>query len=547
MTGLLQTRGGRICALVYLLFLLAFGIGYIAITPPFEGFDETAHYSSLRQIADTGTIPVYGKSYLDQSVVDYQGPIHYDTGSPPFDRHLVYPKFFAQPERVANYLEHYRKPAPHVGFRPSSELNWQAQHPPLYYLLLAPVLRGLNGWSFTAQFFVLRLISFVLALCGVALGLLAAGREDGRERSAAMIGFAAYPILLPMFFPEFARIGNDSLCLFLVGLAAYLLASWLKDERAPAASIGLGVALGLGLLTKAFFLPISLALAIFLGTRLLFDRGHPIGRRERLRNTAVVFLTALLMGGGWYVYKLAAYGDLTGADYAIRLERQGGMLAGFESHFSMPQLIRGALMPLISYQWVGTWSVARVPEVFQAPMALLAAWIAVAYLRQLKGRPLADPAWLPVWVFGLFLLGLYWHVLIGIALYSLGAAGGWYLHILMPWAAPALGLGIVAIAAHRRLRPLLAVLLVYAFGFHLFALWAQMALFAGCATKGDDKYYVFSGKALCLDQAPLIIDRLAVLGYPALAISAFALGLACLGWLLVQVRRDLADASPAAT
>jgi hypothetical protein len=188
-----------------------------------------------------------------------------------------------------------------------------------------------------------------------------------------------------------------------------------------------------------------------------------------------------------------------------------------------------------------------VPEVFQAPMALLAAWIAVAYLRQLRGRPLADPAWLPVWVFGLFLLGLYWHVLIGIALYSLGAAGGWYLHILMPWAAPALGLGIVAIAAHRRLRPLLAVLLVYAFGFHLFALWAQMALFAGCATKGDDKYYVFSGKALCLDQAALIIDRLAVLGYPALAISAFALGLACLGWLLVQVQRGLADSSPAAT
>jgi len=43
-------------------------------------------------------------------------------------------------------------------------------------------------------------------------------------------------------------------------------------------------------------------------------------------------------------------------------------------------------------------------------------------------------------------------------------------------------------------------LLIYAFAFHAFALWAQLALFAGCATKGDDKYYVFSGNALSFDR-----------------------------------------------
>jgi len=121
-------RSRRAFALAYLLFLLGIGIGYISITPPFEGFDETAHYSSLREIADTGTVPIYGKSYLDQSVVDYEGPIHYDTGSPPFDRGLVYPKFFAQPELVAHFQQYYREPAPHVAYRPGSELNWQG-HP----------------------------------------------------------------------------------------------------------------------------------------------------------------------------------------------------------------------------------------------------------------------------------------------------------------------------------------------------------------------------------------------------------------------------------
>ena len=123
MTSRLKTRSRRTFALVYLLFLLGFGVGYISITPPFEGFDETAHFSSVREIADTGKIPVLGKSFLDQSIVDYQGPIRYDTGSPPFDRGLVYPKFFARPELVAHYLQYYRQPGPHIAYRASAQSN----------------------------------------------------------------------------------------------------------------------------------------------------------------------------------------------------------------------------------------------------------------------------------------------------------------------------------------------------------------------------------------------------------------------------------------
>ena len=543
MTGTLKTRSRGSFALVYLLFLLGFGVGYISITPPFEGFDETAHYSSLREIADTGRIPVLGKSYLDQSVVDYKGPIRYETGNPPFDRGLVYPKFFARPDLVAHFQQYYRRPNPHLAFSPSGESNWQAQHPPLYYLLLAQVLRWLDGLSFTAQFFVLRLISFAFAVVGVAFGLAAVNRSDSPpERNPAEIGFVLYLIVLPMFFPAFARIGNDSLCLLLAGVAAWLLAGWLKNDRDPGKALAIGVVLGLGLLTKAFFLPITMGLGILLAIRLWQARSTPTAG-ERLTSTVLLLLAAVLVGGGWYAYRLLTYGDLTGSEDSVQLARRGGMLVGFEHHFSLFQLVRGALMPLASYQWIGTWSVTRLREVYQVPMAALAVGVAIAYARQLMRRPLADPAWLPVWMFALFMGGLFWHTVTYIALYGLGSTGGWYLHILMPWTAPALGLGIASIAAHQRVRPLLAALLVYAFAFHMFALWAQLALFTGCATKGNDKYYVFSGNALCFDQASLIMDRLAVLGYPALAISGFALGLACLGWLIVQVRRGLADAS----
>jgi hypothetical protein len=535
-----RTRGRRTFASIYLLCLLGIGVGYISITPPFEGFDETAHYSSLREISDTGKIPIYGKSYIDQSVVDYQGPIHYDTGVPPFDRGLVYPKFFAQPELVEQYLKIYRRPSSRVTYRPSSELNWQAQHPPLYYLLLASSLPALDGFSFTAQLFVLRLISYVLALCGVAFGLFAVNQPDKPpERNPAVIGFVLYPIILPMFFPEFARLGNDSLCLFFVGLCAYLLSSWLKDDRNVGKALAIGAALGLGLLTKAFFLPITLGFGIFLALRLWPARANLPERSERLKSSISILLAAVLVGGGWYVYKFAMYGDLTGADYAIRLARQGGMMAGLKEHLSLNQVLRGALMPLVSYQWVGTWSVTRLPELLQVPMVALAAWVAFGYLQQVKHRSFDDAAWLPVWVFCSFILGLYWHVLIGIALYNLGAAGGWYLHILMPWAAPALGIGVASIVGHLRGRRLLAALLTYAIAFHAFALWAQLSLFTGCATKSVDKHYAFSGGAFCFDQTSLIVDRLAVLGYPVLATAGFGVGVICLVWLLAQLKKGL--------
>jgi hypothetical protein len=156
-----------VLVLFYLLTLLLIGVGYIAIMPPFEGFDETAHFASLRQIADTGSIPLYGRSFLPQDVADYRGPVAYSTIAPPFDGGLVYAKFFAQPEMVARFVQDYRQPQPHPQFVPSLQINWEAQHPPLYYLMLAPVLRLIEPAAFVSQILVLRLISYLLALSGI--------------------------------------------------------------------------------------------------------------------------------------------------------------------------------------------------------------------------------------------------------------------------------------------------------------------------------------------------------------------------------------------
>ena len=512
--------------LVYLLSLAFMGLAYLSILPIFEGFDETAHFSSLRQIASTGSIPLYGKSYLDQFVVNFQGPVPYSTGTPPFDSGMVYKKFFEHPELSEQYIKLYRQPLSAPVFLPSQQINWQAQHPPLYYLLLAPLISLFDHFSFTAQIFLLRLVSYLLALSGVAFGLLAVNQLTlEKERNTAVLGFLFYPVILPMFFPEFARIGNDSLCIFLVGLTVYLLSFWPRDEHNTWRSLAIGIVLGMGLLTKALFLPIVAALLLFLLIRTRMHRQEDTTFPWLLLQ---ILLPSLFIGGGWYVYNFFVFGEITGSYDAILLANQGGLIAGLKGNFSLYGFVRGVIAPFVSYSWAGTWSLVRLPAILHIPLLLLLIIIFVAYIRQLKFHPLDNPAWLPVWMFLLFAAGLLWHILVGIAINGNAATPGWYLHILMPWMAPALGMGIVNIFQHDKLRLLMAVLFLYAVLYHLMALWSQFALFTGCASKGIDKYYVFSGHFFCLDQISLLFNRAFVIGYPILA----AVGLP--GWMITN-------------
>lgn len=79
---------------------LLMGLAQIFWMPPFEGFDESAHYSSIVQIAETRNIPRLGSARLAVEVEHYQtiGPRPYASHKPYADNGgLTYEAFFAQP------------------------------------------------------------------------------------------------------------------------------------------------------------------------------------------------------------------------------------------------------------------------------------------------------------------------------------------------------------------------------------------------------------------------------------------------------------------
>ena len=478
------------------------GLAHIALLPPFEGFDETAHWSSIAQWGHGGGMPVYGTAGIDRAIREYPGPlpytapggVHYDN----FD-----PKFSVGP--------HESRPPE---FFEGEGHNWQAQHPPLYYLLLRPVFRMFNSFSWADQFFALRAMSWLFAFAGFAIGVEASKAlfaESGNKAAAVM---ASWPFLVPQFFPEMARIGNDSLCLLFFGVAWQAL---LRIEAGSARrdwAIALGLALGAGLWTKAFFVPLTAGTAAWFAWSFWRERDDGI-----LKAGSIGIGLAVLLGAGWYFYKFVAYGNPIGGDEMLRFDKEGGVFVNFLANVALIELLRGYATIFGTFIYAGNWSLARTSPFWLAGPAILLIWVGINWLMSLNKDE--KIRLLPVFLILPMVGGLSYHQMLRIAIDGEGSGTpGWYLHILAP--------ALAAMAAwgwprHRSVY----LLVVYGGLFAAYSWVMQLALFSGCSVKRPNEGLVmFNPVKDCV----IDMENLAALSFPVVGIAMLvvAAGLICL-------------------
>ena len=87
------------------------------------------------------------------------------------------------------------------------------------------------------------------------------------------------------------------------------------------------------------------------------------------------------------------------------------------------------------------WSLVRMSPALHLPLLLITGWILANYLVFARRYDYGNPIWLPVWLVAPFLGGLFYHALVVIA-EGTGGTPGWYLLILAPFLALAMGYGI---------------------------------------------------------------------------------------------------------
>ncbi len=516
---------GALTALLLGIYLL--GLFHIAVLPPFEGFDETAHYSYLQQVALTGAWPLHGDP-MSADVESYKraGPTATSTNPP-----WTYRDFFnASPEIVAvgRQAIHGAPPGPAI-WHAGTMANWEAQHPPLYYWLLAPAYRFASGWSLGAQLFWLRGLSYSLACIGLCLAAYAAHLSlEGEGQAPALFRLAPvlWPLLLPMWFPEMARLGNDSLVTLLTGCLCLLVGRAFREGDRRGTYLAIGLCLGLGLLTKATVFPLAVATIALLSIKAWTSAARPL--RAGCLDLALCVSAILAVAGWWYVTQALRTGSFIGSNDAITLAQGGGLWEGLRHHGSLYAfLIMFGSFGLSLVVWTGTWSFMAPPFLAMLPLLLGALALVCAGLGFVATRRLTWLGWLGPLTLVLFILGLVYQSVKLIATIGF-AAPAWYLHSFAPILWPSLAFCMAGALRFRFSNYFLAALLIYNAIFIVLAIVVEVLFYSGCGTKTGN-YFNFSSIDRCLDQPSLIFDRLDVLAFPWAGVGLFVIGGSLLG------------------
>lgn len=321
-------RPPYIATIILLVGSLLAGVGFSAVQPPFEAVDETAHYSYIQQMAETGTWPRVN----DPSSADVDEYLRLAPGPNLVDGRWSYSAFL----KASADTVHAGTSAIHAererdrSWRPGARKNYEGQHPPLYYALLAPLWSASKGWSIYAQFVLLRSASYLFAWGGLVIATFSIARSSAGSPYAPLlvVGPALWPALFPQWFPEMARLGNDSLVLLLLALASVVIRRGFSPNGKTVHFALLGGVCGLGLLTKATVLPFVAALGLFLTWSAWRARGDAAMLRAWISRLVVFCLVTVAIAGWWYVKNQIVYGNIVGSSDAIALAKQGGLIKG---------------------------------------------------------------------------------------------------------------------------------------------------------------------------------------------------------------------------
>jgi Dolichyl-phosphate-mannose-protein mannosyltransferase len=370
------------CALARLLF-------YAAMLPLWEGYDEWSHFSVVRAVAAGQLLPP-----RDAPVpADVQASLR----SLPVPWEL---RYLPAPARTED--EFWRPGISGQGSGRWPQMTaYESLQAPLYYWLMAPVLRILNGCSLATEVLALRFAAVLIASFTIPL-IFALALEIFADARLAL-GCAAVAALMPGFAFDIARVAND--CLAVLLFTAFLLLAVRRVGQTTAfrglpAWLAAGLILGLGLLTKAYFLA-ALVAALWLP-------------RAALVGAAI--------SGWWYGRNLLTTGTLTGLSESVMLRHSGpGVL--LHNAFALPW--RTAIDSIVvSHLYFGGWSSLMVRSwMYHVFYAVIFA-AAVGCVFALRGNPRLLRLAI---IYAAFWLGQLYNVVLIYSSKGMPTSMGWYL------------------------------------------------------------------------------------------------------------------------
>jgi len=549
-------KGQRAVLVCVIAALVCGGLAYALMLPPWEGYDENAHYAYISQLADTGTIPNLLTDPFDASIerprrrlpVSYRFEPDYDN----VVNGVTYYEFFGDEygdrRRQQGLEELWSKPPEPVHYRPHTGwANYIGQHPPVYYVLMGPIYKALRGQSMATRLLVLRLVSFALAAASLCFWIRGARLFADPTLRAGWLGAGVLASFAPGWVQDVGRIGNDSLAMLLASWAFYLAVAIQQRGLSWSRLVSLTLVLATGLWTKGFFLPMTAGVGLMLWAFPGRNR-----RRTMFGAAALMGFGAAALGAAWYVRNQMVYGQLTGSYLMVHFAKaevlDGDALPALEF---LGQWLWSVILFAVSYLWRGSFSAISLPRwlyLLWGPLLALSLAGFIAALRSKVSRSAAlsgAAILLPV----VLLFGLY--LWTGVRLQSgHGGASGFYLHIFWLATGWAAAVGLCRLARRRTLavRALVVASLVLVMAFWCYGDYIGLCTYAGLGGKLGD---VSTLSALGPDVGYNLAEgvrRVSLLAWPRTAAVFWVLALAArMGALALWARHFLTPKPDAAT
>jgi hypothetical protein len=361
--------------------LLAWGLLhtalYASLLPLWEGWDEPFHYSYVQEVRVRGSVPSLRDSSLSEETWRsmHLTPVSYLVARP-IPSLMTYSQYF---EKTSSERAQMRRALWHLPVELQGQYtghqNYEAQQPPLAYLLAALVDAVCAGWPLPLRVWLLRLVFGGLSITAFVLVTWKLGERleiDIPYRSAALF----FLLATQMVYASVVHVANEWLSLPLIPLL-FLTADTFRRRPTTRGALWFAAVLSAGLLAKAYFLvfvPLAVLFALWVSRR----------------HCAVALLVVALAAGPWYVRNWILYHHLTGiqpAVAAVPMEAVG-------------RLVRSTWWPsaLLDAGRAALWTANNTFATFSAAtldclLALLAAGIAL-FLRDCHKRGTSTTEWI---------------------------------------------------------------------------------------------------------------------------------------------------------
>ncbi|CAN5776360.1 glycosyltransferase family 39 protein [soil metagenome] len=293
---------------VLIVVYIAKQILLVVIFPPFSGHDEVAHFAYVQTVVRDHRVPELLVDDIPSYFYRYcQFILDWSPCEPENDRWLQ------QPFRFADWGA--------AGVFPAGE-QYAANHPPLYYLLVAPAFKITETASIETQQYVLRALSIPFGIIAVFFAFATAMVIFPGDRFMAIL-VSSFVAFQPQVSYEASMVNNDIAGIASMTVVIYLIVRGMKRGFGLFECVALGMGLGVALLIKGNSVVIMPVIALAMILTIGFRRVGKWAARG-----AIVAGVAAVVTAPWYAFLWRTYGNLDGLAQVEELQQPWNRQAG---------------------------------------------------------------------------------------------------------------------------------------------------------------------------------------------------------------------------